>query len=382
MNKQLCVIWFFLICSSWYWIHGQELTSLTTQKKELLKKIYHANSLLKSYDQKKAKSITQIRLYDRQIMDREKLILLYSQELDLLNVQIEQLSSNIKNIELELQQLKVDYARLVCKAFQNRKVYNQFTFFLGAESFNAAYRKYILLTEYNKFRKNQGFLIERKRDLLNIEYAKLEVKRDDKSAIITQVESEKKELKVIKHSHQSNIVLLKKKERQIRRELKKQQKALKVLEENILRLVNEVSKGTVVTNFREAKGTLSWPVLNGLVISKFGEHQHPVLKYVKVNNNGIDIKSIQTHTVTSVFKGEISRIVGIPGYNKAVIIRHGKYLTVYANLISVYVKPGAIVEKNSIIGTIYRGEGENSGVLHFELWEENMKINPEIWLSK
>jgi len=374
MIKRLSVICFLFIFCSWYCLQGQQLSSLKTQKEELLKKIHHANSLLKTYDQKKAKSITQIRLYDRQIMDRENLILLYNQELDVLNIQIEQLRSNIKKTEIEFEQLKVDYARLVRKAFENRKVYNQFTFFLGAESFNAAYRKYILLTEYNKFRKNQGLLIERKRDLLNTEYAKLEVKRNDKSTILTQVVSEKRKLSVIKHSHQSNIVQLKKKERQIKRELKKQEKALKVLEDNILRFVNEASKSTVVTNFHEAKGTLSWPVQNGLVISQFGEHQHPVLKYVKVNNNGIDIKSTQTHTVTSVFKGEISRVVGIPGYNKAVIVRHGKYLTVYANLSSVSVKPGAIVEKNSIIGTIYMGEGENSGVLHFELWEENKRL--------
>jgi len=382
MNKRLCVIWFSLIFCSSFWLNGQELSSLNNQKKELLQKIQHANALLKSYDQKKAKSITQIRLYNRQILDREKLILLYKQELDVLNVQIEQLSRNIKSTESELQQLKVDYSRLVRKAFENRKIYNQFTFFLGAESFNAAYRKYILLSEYNKFRKNQGLLIEKKRDLLNTEYAKLEVKRVEKSAIITQVELEKRELGDIKLSHQSNILQLKKKERQIRRELKKQQNALKVLEDNILRLVNEASKSTVVTNFHEAKGSLPWPVQNGLIISKFGEHQHPVLKYVKVNNNGIDIKSTQTHTVTSVFKGEISRVVGIPGYNKAVIVRHGKYLTVYANLSSVSVKPGAIIEKDAIIGTVYKGEGENSGVLHFELWEENKKINPEIWLTK
>lgn len=382
MSKRLSLICFLFILCSWNCIQSQELSSLNTQKEALLKKIQQANSLLISYDQKKIKSITQIRLYDRQILDREKLILLYNQELDVLNIQIGQLGNSIISTETELLQLKDDYARLIRKAFENRKVYNQFTFFLGAESFNAAYRKYILLSEYNKFRKNQGLLIEKKRDLLNIEYAKLEDKRNEKTEIIAQIESEKTELSLIKQSHQSNIAQLKKKERQIKKELKKQEKALKVLEENILRLVNEVSKHAVITNFPESKGDLSWPVQDGLVISKFGEHQHPVLKYVKINNNGIDIKSTRTHTVSAVFKGEISRVVGIPGYNKAVIIRHGKYLTVYANLSSVSVKPGTVVEKNSIIGTIYIGEGENSGVLHFELWEENKKINPEIWLSK
>jgi len=382
MSKRLTIITFILSFCSFVYIHGQELTSLNTRKEELMKKIDRANSLLKSYDQKKSNSITQIRLYDRQILDREKLVSVYNQELEVLDIQIGQLSTNISSAETEIHQLKQDYSRLIRKAFENRKIYNQFTFFLGAESFNAAYRKYILLLEYNKFRKNQGLLIERKRDQLKIEYTKLEIKRDEKNYVIDQVEAEKSKLNTIKYTHQTNISQLKKKERQIKKELKKQQKALKVLENSILKLVTEASKSTVISNFNESKGKLSWPVKDGLVISKFGEHQHPVLKYIKVNNNGIDIKSTHTLSVTSVFKGEISRVVGIPGYNKAVIIRHGKYLTVYANLSSVSVKPGATVTGDTVIGAIYSGEGENAGVLHFELWEENKKINPEIWLVK
>ncbi len=381
IKSHFFICFLFAICFC-YGLHGQELTSLNSQKEDLLKKIERANILLKSFDQKKTKSITQIRLFEHQILDREKLIAVYNQELEVLNVQIEQIGNSIQLTEVEIRQLKEEYARLIRKAFENRKVYNQFTFFLGAESFNAAYRKYILLSEYNKFRKNQGLLVEKKRDQLQSQYAQLEVKRDDKAKLIRKVESERNELSKIKLKHQSDISQLQNKERQIKRELKRQEGALKALEKSILRLISESSKSTMITKFNESQGKLLWPVKEGLVISKFGEHQHPVLKYVKVNNNGIDIKCSNSNSVFAVFKGEVSRVVGIPGYNKAVIIRHGKYLTVYANLSNVAVTPGMVVEQNTIIGSIYKGEGENSGVLHFELWEENKKINPESWLSK
>ena len=74
MNKRLTLIGFLISFCTLFNIEGQELSSLNTQKEELLKKIQQANLLLKSYDQKKSKSITQIRVYDRQIQDREKLI--------------------------------------------------------------------------------------------------------------------------------------------------------------------------------------------------------------------------------------------------------------------------------------------------------------------
>ena len=63
-------------------------------------------------------------------------------------------------------------------------------------------------------------------------------------------------------------------------------------------------------------------------------------------------------------------------------MRHGKYLTVYANLRDVNVRVGETIATATKIGTIYEGEGDTSGVLHFEIWEENKKLNPEIWLKK
>jgi murein DD-endopeptidase MepM/ murein hydrolase activator NlpD len=84
--------------------------------------------------------------------------------------------------------------------------------------------------------------------------------------------------------------------------------------------------------------------------------------------------------VTCVFDGIVTRVVVIPGYNRAVIVRHGKYLTVYANLKVVDVKNGQKVKTGQIIGTVFSGEGENSNVVHFEIWNEKSKQNPEKWL--
>ena len=78
----------------------------------------------------------------------------------------------------------------------------------------------------------------------------------------------------------------------------------------------------------------------------------------------------------------MSRVVGIPGYNKAVIVRHGKFLTVYANLGSVSVNSGTKISKGSKIGEVYSSANDDSDVLHFEIWEENSKINPSVWLKR
>ena len=56
-------------------------------------------------------------------------------------------------------------------------------------------------------------------------------------------------------------------------------------------------------------------------------------------------------------------------------------MTVYATLVNVYVKSGETIHSNQEIGQIYTDSDDKSGILHFEIWEENKKINPTDWLT-
>ena len=84
-----------------------------------------------------------------------------------------------------------------------------------------------------------------------------------------------------------------------------------------------------------------------------------------------------------MFDGVVTKVFVMPGYNSSVIVRHGNYLTIYSNLSEVYVKPGQKVSIRQSIGKIYSDPEEgNRTVLHFQLWKETTKLNPEPWLDK
>lgn len=107
------------------------------------------------------------------------------------------------------------------------------------------------------------------------------------------------------------------------------------------------------------------------------------MKYVQVNSSGIDIQTTPGTTARSVFNGVVTRVFVMPGYNSSVIIRHGNYLTIYSNLSEVFVKAGDKVTTRQSIGRIYSDPEENNRtVLHFQLWKETTKLNPEPWLNK
>jgi murein DD-endopeptidase MepM/ murein hydrolase activator NlpD len=343
--------------------------------------IKSANALLVTNSMQKSTSIKNVNLLNLQIRDRERLISIHEEEIGYIESDIRILEEEITATQRKLDELKKQYAKLISETYSNKKRYNELSFFFGAESFNEAYRRYTMLKEYNRFRHNQGVLITQNATRLDEAHILLNTKLKVQNNALNNVKVQHQQLLADKSAVNKKIQDLKSKESTVKQDLRKQKRALKRLEDAIVRVIAEMSTETVEpSDFHLAKGKLAWPISSGIVISKFGEHKHPVLKYVKVNNNGIDIQSTSDNIAKSVFSGKVSRIVPIPGYNKAVLVRHGRFLTVYANIEDVHVKPGQNVTKNTNIGSIYKGKGENSGVLHFEIWEESVILNPEHWL--
>ena len=138
-------------------------------------------------------------------------------------------------------------------------------------------------------------------------------------------------------------------------------------------------------SFNKNKGKLIWPVERGEITSKYGRHQHHVVSTAYVDNNGIDITTSKNANVRSVFEGKVTSVLIIPGAGRVVMVSHGEYRTVYANLQEVYVKKGDIVKPKENLGKLLAKE---SGISesHFEIWRilsSGMNtVNPSLWLSK
>jgi septal ring factor EnvC (AmiA/AmiB activator) len=184
------------------------------------------------------------------------------------------------------------------------------------------------------------------------------------------------------------------KEKQLKKDLEEKKRIAKRIESEINKLIAEERRKTTTSelsteqkliseNFFENKGRLPWPVEKGVITSHFGIHNHPVLKYVKENNSDIEITSSGHTPVRSVFKGTVARVFSIQGLNMSIIIKHGRYFTVYSNLINVVVKTGDKVETKQIIGSVYNdNEKGNEAVLKFMVTEEKVNLDPELWISK
>lgn len=137
----------------------------------------------------------------------------------------------------------------------------------------------------------------------------------------------------------------------------------------------------LAANFAANKGTLPWPVERGIIVGKFGKQPHPVAKGIVVNNPHVEIATQKGAKARAAFDGEVTSVIRIPGANKAVLVRHGNYFTVYGNLVEVFVKSGDKVTTKQELGTIYTDK-ENQTVLQFGLWLDDKIQNPEPWLVR
>ncbi|WP_289869723.1 peptidoglycan DD-metalloendopeptidase family protein [uncultured Duncaniella sp.] len=135
-------------------------------------------------------------------------------------------------------------------------------------------------------------------------------------------------------------------------------------------------------SFASNKGKLLFPV-NGKykIVRPFGRQPHPTLRHVETDNSGIDIEVAPGSTARSIFAGTVSAIFKQDGFNSIVMIRHGRYISIYAGLGSVSVRSGDYVKAGHTLGIIHSDPDDSDRtILHFEIRNERQKLNPSQWV--
>jgi septal ring factor EnvC (AmiA/AmiB activator) len=132
-------------------------------------------------------------------------------------------------------------------------------------------------------------------------------------------------------------------------------------------------------SFENNKGRLPWPVEKGNVKIHFGTYSIEGTR-LRGNNPGITLATEPGAVVRAVFEGEVSRIFDIDG-NWSVLVRHGKYFTVYSNLSSVSVSKDQKVTSGQMLGRAATND-EGNGEIEFLLMQENRNLDPESWIKR
>lgn len=417
------LFWFILFSFIVLTASGQKsaaVKKLEKQRKEALAEIEMTNQLLKETTQTAQNSLNRLNLLSRQILSRKSVINLLNQEMTAIDHEITGLQRNIGELEKELRQKQANYSRSAQQIQRRKNSQDKLLFILSAENFSQSVRRMRYLREFAYWQKQQANDIVAKQNEISAKREELQKTREGKQALLNEREEESRKLVGEEDNQKREVQELNKKQKQLQAELNKKRQQAQVLNRQIEKLIaEEIAKaeaeakaaaakeksegkaparvaatkgGYAMTkaekqlsdDFAGNRGKLPLP-LEGryTIVGTFGEQQHSELKYVRMNNSGIDIQTTPGTDARAVFNGEVTRVFVVPGYNNSVIVRHGNFLTVYSNLSQVYVKAGDKVKTRQAIGKIFTDtENANETILHFQLWKEKTKLNPSPWLDK
>lgn len=390
--KYLCLIIIILVLTNG--LYAQTKAELEEKRKATLDEIVYVDNMLKTTAKKKEESMNAVKIIGNKLNLRESVIRGMRFEINLLSDRIDLNTVAINMMENDLVDLKNDYERAVLNSYKSKKENPELVYILSAKDFNQGYKRLKYLQQVTKFRRRESEIIIELKEQVQSTKDRLQNDLTRLSDLKSKEEQQKNLLQSEQERKQQMVKALSKKERQLQKDLEQKKRIADKIEKEIALLIEEERKKVKKTdkspeqkligeNFAENQGRLPWPVEKGIITSQFGIQKHSVLKYVTENNIGIEITSLGKTLVRSIFKGEVARVFPVQGANMIVIIRHGKYLSVYQNIIDLKVKPGDRVETKQEIGSVYCDtENGNKSILKFMICQEKDYLDPEAWISK
>jgi len=351
-----------------------------SQETEELERIY---TILDKYSNSDSYSVNKINLTNLSISKRQKYIVNLKAELKEINTQILAINNTTKKLDIELTTSKSIYEKLIYFAFLNRYKFNSFTFVFSAEDVGKIFYRLKYLKLIAQYRKKTIDAINFIKSELANQALILNEYSDLKSTVIEKINNQKTVLEADLNLQSNTLTELQQKDTELRNELLYKEELYKEILSFLSGNIKSVASEDLVKNqnFENAKGNFSLPLENGIIIKEFGEYKHPVLEQIKVKNDGIDIIPSDDYNVHAVFDGIVSQVISIPGSNRAVLIKHGEYFTVYTNLVDLDVIVNQKVSENQIIGSI-SDDNDELAVLNFQIWYLTVKQNPEDWIKK
>ena len=357
-----------------------------------IQKINEAENILKETENSKVASIGRLNALNRQINNRENHIRSLRFDIDIQNKEIRSLSSIISSLNNDVLVLKNEYADMVFNSYKSRSSLTQLSYIFSSENYNQMFRRMNYLFQYSSFRKNQIDEIKEVRSNLIIEEKNLNRVKENKNILLKSELSESRKLQNLKRSQKKIIYDLNNRQNKLRSEIQNRKEALRKLDELIREIIRKESEITrsvdeiidferISSEFESLIGKHKWPISSGFISNKFGEHPHPVIKNIRVKNDGIDIQTNKNSKVFSIYNGKVSTIAFIPGMNNVVIINHGNYFTLYAKLKNLKIEKNQIINTGDIIGDLVT-TSDGTTELQFQIWKNNVKFNPEKWIIK
>lgn len=414
-----CIICFLLLIVSFV-VRGQNPNAAQLQEKRrtLQKEMDELRQSLDDTRKNRKAGLRELALMQKKISVREEELKAISNQVKIIQGNINNSQYEIARMAGELDTLKEQYRKSVIYSYQYKNNLEFLNFIFSASSFNDGMKRIEYLKSYRTYREEQAAAIKSTQLKLKQKIAGLQVHRRQKDAVVD--EQAKQVALLAKDRKEKNQLLtgLKSREKELLAELRAKEKAEKKLKDGInaaiarekekeriaaapviadkkvtapakkagpvrsntkARPYSQTAEG-IATNaaFVKNKGNLSWPV-EGRIAERYGKYKVPGMD-IWGNNSGVTFEMEAGAEVKAIFDGEVLSIFDVDGQT-TVMITHGKHYSTYSNLQKITVVKGQKIEAGDIIGR----SGANDygkGQVIFMITNDSGNMNPELWIRK
>ncbi|MBC8345777.1 MAG: peptidoglycan DD-metalloendopeptidase family protein [Candidatus Marinimicrobia bacterium] len=372
--------------------YNQELRAQSNAIQSLRNEIEATKKRIQSESKKEKSSIRRVSNLSEEISLLQRLLKEIKKEEKLLVADIYRTTKQISQSEIELDTLRVRYARRLVKMYKKGQLSNLGKIFSSTSWRQAVYRtKYLKIIsdlDQKTYDTIRSLLIEIGRQKLNLESAlrkKRRLKRE-REKTLSQVRDKKRR-------EQRELTKIRRSQKDLKTYLTEKQVGVKQLESIIKKIRDDIARAEreerirkqqmalKAKEFPKLKGQLAWPA-EGRVITKYGRQWNPKLK-TTTENPGIDIKGKPGSEIRVVLGGIVTTITFIRGFGTTIIVDHGNgFYTVYSHVTNVEIHEDSEVRAGDVIAYMGDSGSINGSQLHFEIYGEGKKLNPEKWLRK
>lgn len=388
---------------------AQRKEQLELQMQKLKKDIALMEKSMQVTSKKKRLTQQEVNFIREQIAEKEKEISVFKKAANAIGKDIKLTETEIDNRTTTLNELKRKYAFVLQQVYRNSMNTNKHHSFIEQN----------YLSRIADYRKAQARVI--KGNINELENKKTELEEDKKETeaqLKTQAQLKNK-LETDEEKKAQEVAKLTEKEKKTKEQIELKNKAAQRLNQTIRKIIEKeiriarekaaalaaksTTKSTTTVikkapkadeaylspqemalsnDFSSNQGRLPWPVLKGAIVSNFGRHEHPSIKDIFIENNGIDLKTTPGANARAIFDGTVVTIFNLPTTQNCIMVKHGAYFSVYSNIVNTYVKAGDKVTAKQALGSIYTDPTDNATKLHLEIWNGKDKLNPATWLVK
>ncbi|MBQ8864110.1 MAG: peptidoglycan DD-metalloendopeptidase family protein [Rikenellaceae bacterium] len=396
MTRKLAIL-LMLMTLGWGSVLGQSVESLRKDIERDRQELSRIEGLLQKNTASKKSSERELKLIRNTISGRRKVIRKLDNQINALVVSVERKQQQLSQGQKRLESLRREYAGYIYEGYKSSLRGDALTFLLSARDFNDANRRLGYMRRAAEARRQTAAEIDSISTVLAVQIEELGARKQELSDTRSSRQKELKTLRSDESTQQKKVAQLTSTEKNLKSKANAARKKIEQAQRKINSLIADETKkksgrtqaqidADVILSgqFGQNKGKMPYPVRGGVIIDHFGRQNHHLYSNMVINNGGINIAGQAGDPVKCVFDGEVRTILSLAnlGQNTAVLVRHGDYFTVYQNIVNVSVKVGDKVTINQTIGTLPTVGTEDDHYLHFEIWQNNQKLNPEYWLNR